>query len=160
MHKNMQLMLLRSLRKDQHAVGTNGKRGRAGEAVVRAWCGDHVGARVPCAVFAVPLPIAVEPILITNMRLGHGGVPGAVRLGVHGIPVVERSDDGYVPGMRRLHAERDFPACGIAPMPVRCIAHDWFLITRDALPGSYTITVHCAAPAGPTARFLIEGLSE
>ena len=33
MHKNMQLMLLRSLRKDQHAVGTNGKRGVEGEAV-------------------------------------------------------------------------------------------------------------------------------
>src|ERR1044071_6880990 len=49
-----------SLRKDQHAVGTNGKRGVAGEAVVRARCGDHSGARMPCEVVAVPLPIAVE----------------------------------------------------------------------------------------------------
>ena len=62
MHKNMQLMLLRSLRKDQRAVGTNGKRGMAGEAVVCARCGDHVGARMPCEVFAVPLPIAVSSL--------------------------------------------------------------------------------------------------
>src|SRR4029450_7762823 len=107
-----------------------------------------------------------KPVLIADMRLGYVGVPGAVRLGLHGmlvaVPVVERSDDGDVLGMRRPHAERDSPRVkhGSHACALRCIAHDWFLITREALPGSYTTTVHCAAPAGPTARFLIEGLSE
>src|SRR4029453_9902173 len=53
-------MLIRSLRKDQYAVGTNGQRGVAGEAVVLARFSDHVGARMTCEVVAVTLPIAVE----------------------------------------------------------------------------------------------------
>jgi hypothetical protein len=107
-----------------------------------------------------------KPVLIADMRLGHVGVPGAVRLSVHGmlvaVPVVERSDDGYVLGMGRPHAERDSPRgrhCSHA-RDLRCIAHDWFLTTRELLPGSYVTAVHCAAPEGPAARFLIEGLSE
>ena len=52
---------MRSLRKDQHAVGANRKRGVAGEAVVLARFGNHIGARMTLEVIAVALPIAVEP---------------------------------------------------------------------------------------------------
>src|SRR4029450_12562439 len=60
--RNLEQFVEASLRKDQHAVGTNGKRGVAGGAVVRARCGDHSGARMPCEVVAVSLPIAVETV--------------------------------------------------------------------------------------------------
>ena len=53
-------MFLRSLRKDQHAVRTNGKRGAGGAAVVLARFGGHVGAPITFEGFAVTLPVAVE----------------------------------------------------------------------------------------------------
>ena len=49
-----------SLRKDQHTVGADRKRGVAGKAVVRARLGNHIGARMTFEGFAVTLPIAVE----------------------------------------------------------------------------------------------------
>ena len=54
-------MLIRSLRKDQHAVGTNGQRGVAGEAVVLARFSDHVGAWMTCEVVAPPRAAPAAP---------------------------------------------------------------------------------------------------
>jgi hypothetical protein len=51
------------LRKDQHAVGADRKRGLEGKAVVLTRFGVDVGARMTFEVVAVALPIAVEPEL-------------------------------------------------------------------------------------------------
>ena len=48
------------MRKDQHTIRTNGKRGAEGEAVVLAGFGGHVGAPITFEGFAVTLPVAVE----------------------------------------------------------------------------------------------------
>lgn len=76
-----------------------------------------------------------KSVLIADLCLAHVGVPGAVLLGVHGmrvaVPVVERSEDGDVLGMRRPHAERDAPRVrhGAHARDLRCNAHSWFLTT-------------------------------
>ena len=53
-------MLLRSLRKNQHAVRADVKRAVEGEAVALARFGDQFAAPMAFEVFAVALPIAVE----------------------------------------------------------------------------------------------------
>ena len=50
----------RSLRIDQHAVGTHGKCGVGGKTIILTRFGDDVGARMTLEVVAVALPIAVE----------------------------------------------------------------------------------------------------
>jgi hypothetical protein len=89
-----------------------------------------------------------KPVRIADTGLGHVGVPGAMRLGVHGmrvaVPVVKRSNDGDALGMRRPHAERDSSRVRQSShaRDRRCIVHGWFLTTRAALPGSYAAAVH------------------
>src|SRR4029077_11991258 len=53
-------ILLRSLRKDQHAVRSDVKRAAEKEAIVLARFGDHVTAPMAFEIFTVTLPIAVE----------------------------------------------------------------------------------------------------
>ena len=53
-------MVLRSLRKDQHAVRADVKRTAEGVTVVLPRFGGHIGAPITFEVFAVTLPVAVE----------------------------------------------------------------------------------------------------
>ena len=127
----MQKIFFQSLRKDQHAVGTDGKRGVEGEAVVLARFGGHVGARMTFEVFAVTLPIAVETELpgpcgreaddVTILRLVEevGDDHDVVRRAAL-VPTVEGEELAFVVqviDLGELPAEAAGEAVAVEPQP-------------------------------------------
>src|SRR4030095_10039325 len=79
-------------------------------------------------------------VLISDMSLGNVGVPVAVLLRLHGmpvaVPVVERSDDGNPLGIRRPHAEPNSPRMrnGSHALDFRFTAHAVPVSGTDPVP--------------------------
>lgn len=102
--------------------------------------GHFAGIRVNALELALRRGQQVA-VLIPDMSLGNVGIPVAVLLGLHGmfaaIPVVERSDNGYLLCIRRPNAKPNSPWMrnGSHALDFRFTAHFWSLTTMELFPG-------------------------